>query len=150
MGKPDPTDRILACLCKVEYEIYLTEKLIKTMESMNNENRKDYLLKALTLTELRLNLRIRLTEKMKHMSIVVRPEDIKLPKRKLKKDLLYRLGLEEGKQIGIEESKQIGFKEGSLKSVQEMVITLTEGKLSYVPEGLPEKVRHNKRQIVFK
>ncbi len=42
------------------------------------------------------------------MPIVVRPEDIKLPKRKLRKDILYRLGLEEGKQIGLEEGKQIG------------------------------------------
>ncbi len=55
-------DRLLACLCKVEDEAYLIEKLIKTMESMNGEERKDYLLKASTLTELRPNLRIRLTE----------------------------------------------------------------------------------------
>ncbi|WPM32301.1 hypothetical protein IAE16_01140 [Hydrogenobacter sp. T-2] len=94
------------------------------------------------------------------MPIVVRPEDIRLPKRKLKKDLLYRLGLEEGKQIGIEEGKQIGFQEGEiigiekgkrvgleeglLKSTQEIVITLVEGKLGYVPEGLAEKVREIK------
>ncbi len=37
------------------------------------------------------------------MPIVVRPEDVKLPKRKLRKDILYRLGLEEGKQIGLED-----------------------------------------------
>jgi len=37
------------------------------------------------------------------MPIAVRPEDIKLPKRRLKKDILYRLGLKEGKQIGLEE-----------------------------------------------
>ncbi len=42
-------------------------------------------------------------EEVKHMPIVVRPEDIRLPKRKLKKDILYRLGIEEGKQIGLEE-----------------------------------------------
>ncbi len=52
---------------------------------MNNENRKDYLLKALTLTELRPNSRIRLADEVMQMSIVVRPEDIKLLKRKLKK-----------------------------------------------------------------
>ncbi len=30
------------------------------------------------------------------MPIAVRPEDIKLLKRRLKKDILYRLGLKEG------------------------------------------------------
>ncbi len=67
------------------------------------------------------------------MPIVVRPEDVRLPKKKLRKDILYRLGLAEGKQIGLEE--------GLLKSAQEMVITLVEGKLGYVPEGLEERVR---------
>ncbi len=43
---------------------------------------------------------MRAKEEVKHMPIVVRPEDIRLPKRKLKKAILYRLGLEEGKQIG--------------------------------------------------
>ncbi len=161
LESPDPMDRLLACLCKVEDEVYLIEKLIKTMEGMNEEERKDYLLKALTLTELRPNLRIRLTEEVRHMPIVVRPEDIRLPKRKLKKDILYRLGLEEGKRIGLEEGKQIGFQEGEiigiekgrkegevigiekglLKSAQDMVITLVEGKLGYVPKGLEERVR---------
>ncbi len=103
LESPDPMDRLLACLCKVEDEAYLIEKLIKTMEGMNEEERKDYLLKALTLTELRPNLRIRLTEKVKHMPIVVRPEDIRLSKRMLRKDILYRLGLKEGEQIGLEE-----------------------------------------------
>ena len=55
------------------------------------------------------------------MPIVVRPEDVRLPKRKLKKDILYRLGLEESKQIGLEE--------GLLKSAQKMVITLVKGRL---------------------
>ena len=112
-------DRLLACLCKVEDEVYLIEKLIKTMEGMNDEERKDYLLKALTLTELRPNLRIKLTEEVKPMPIVVRPEDIKLSKKKLRKDVLYRLGLEEGKQIGLEEGKQIGLEEGKQIGLEE-------------------------------
>ncbi len=173
LESPDPMDRLLACLCKVEDEVYLIEKLIKTMENMNEEERKDYLLKALTLTELRPNLRIRLTEEVKHMPIVVRPEDVRLPKRKLKKDILYRLGLEEGKkegeiigiekgkQIGLEEGKQIGLQEGEIIGIEKgkqigleegrqigelefarkMVITLIEGKLGYVPEGLEERVK---------
>ena len=148
-------------MCKVEDEVYLIEKLIKTMEGMNEEERKDYLLKALTLTELRPNLRIKLTEEVKPMPIVVRPEDIKLSKRKLRKDVLYRLGLEEGKkegeiigiekgkqigleegkQIGIEEGKQIGIEEGLLKSAQEMVIAIIEGKLGYVPEDIANRIR---------
>ena len=132
LESPDPMDRLLACLCKVEDEVYLIEKLIKTMEGMNEEERKDYFLKALTLTELRPNLRIRLTEEVRHMPIVVRPEDIKLPKRKLKKDPLYKLGLEEGRQIG------------KLEFAQNMVITLVESKLGYVPEGLEERVREIK------
>ncbi len=164
LESPDPMDRLLACLCKVEDEVYLIEKLIKTMEGMNDEERKDYLLKALTLTELRPNLRIRLTEEVKPMPIVVRPEDIKLPKRKLRKDILYRLGLEEGKQIGLEEGKkvgleegkkegevigiekgkQIGLEEGLLKSAQEMVITIIEGKLGYVPEEIANRIREIK------
>ena len=172
LESPDPMDRLLACLCKVEDEVYLIEKLIKTMESMNEEERKDYLLKALTLTELRPNLRIRLTEEVKHMPIVVRPEDIRLPKKKLKKDILYRLGLEEGKQIGLEEGKQIGLEEGKqigleegrkegevigiekgkhigleeglLKSAQEMLIAVVEAKLGYVPDGLEERVKEIK------
>ncbi len=149
LESPDPMDRLLACLCSVEDEAYLIEKLIKTMEGMNEEERKDYLLKALTLTELRPNLRIRLTEEVKHMPIVVRPEDIRLPKRKLKKDILYRLGLEEGKQIGLEEGKQIGLEEGKqigieeglLKSAQEMLIAIIEGKLGYVPEEIVNRIR---------
>ncbi len=157
LESPDPMDRLLACLCKVEDEVYLIEKLIKTMESMNEEERKDYLLKALTLTELRPNLRIRLTEEVKPMPIVVRPEDIRLPKRKLRKDILYRLGLEEGEVIGIEKGKQIGLEEGrkegevigiekgkqigELEFAQKMVITITEAKLGYVPEGLKERVK---------
>ena len=56
MESPDPMDRLLACLCKVEDEAYLIEKLMRTMEGMNEGERKDYLLKALTLTELRPNL----------------------------------------------------------------------------------------------
>ncbi|WPM32935.1 Rpn family recombination-promoting nuclease/putative transposase [Hydrogenobacter sp. T-2] len=153
LESPDPMDRLLACLCKVEDEVYLIEKLIKTMEGMNEEERKDYLLKALTLTELRPNLRIRLTEEVKHMPIVVRPEDVRLPKKKLKKDILYRLGLEEGKkegeiigiekgkQIGLEEGKQIGIEEGLLKSAQEMLIAIIEGKLGYVPEEIVNRIR---------
>ena len=165
LESPDPMDRLLACLCKVEDEVYLIEKLIKTMEGMNDEERKDYLLKALTLTELRPNLRIRLTEEVKPMPIVVRPEDIRLPKRKLRKDILYRLGLEEGEVIGIEKGKQIGFQEGEaigiekgkhiglregkqigleeglLKSAQEMVIAIIEGKLGYVPEEIANRIR---------
>ncbi len=144
LESPDPMDRLLACLCKVEDEAYLIEKLIKTMQGMNEEERKDYLLKALTLTELRPNLRIRLTEEVRHMPIVVRPEDIRLPKRKLKKDLLYRLGLEEGKQIGLEEGKHIGLEEGLLKSAQEMVIAIIEGKLGYVPEEIANRIREIK------
>ncbi len=159
-----------------EDEVYLIEKLIKTMEGMNEEERKDYLLKALTLTELRPNLRIKLTEEVKHMPIMVRPEDIRLPKRKLRKDILYRLGLEEGKQIGfqegevigIEKGKQIGFQEGEaigiekgkhiglgegkqigleeglLKSAQEMLIAIIEGKLGYVPEEIANRIREVK------
>ncbi len=136
LESPDPMDRLLACLCKVEDEVYLIEKLIKTMEGMNEEERKDYLLKALTLTELRPNLRIKLTEEVKPMPIVVRPEDIKLSKKKLRKDILYRLGVEEGKQIGIEE--------GLLKSAQEMVITIIEVKLGYVPEKIANRIREIK------
>ncbi len=157
LESPDPMDRLLACLCRVEDEAYLIEKLIKTMESMNEEERKDYLLKALTLTELRPNLRIRLTEEVKHMPIVVRPEDIRLPKRKLKKDILYRLGLEEGRKegevigvekgrkegeiIGIEKGKHIGLEEGLIKSAQEMLIAIIEGKLGYVPEEIVNRIR---------
>ncbi len=137
LESPDPMDRLLACLCKVEDEAYLIEKLIKTMEGMNEEERKDYLLKALTLTELRPNLRIRLTEEVRHMPIVVRPEDIRLPKRKLKKDILYRIGLEEGKKEG----EIIGIEKGLLKSAQDMVIAVVETKLGHVPEGLEERVR---------
>jgi len=148
LESPDPMDRLLACLCKVEDEVYLIEKLIKTMESMNEEERKDYLLKALTLTELRPNLRIRLTEEVKPMPIVVRPEDIKLPKKKLRKDILYRLGLEEGKKegeiIGIEKGKHIGLEEGLLKSAQEMLIAIIEGKLGYVPEEIANRIREIK------
>ncbi len=136
LESPDPMDRLLACLCKVEDEVYLIEKLIKTMEGMNEEERKDYLLKALTLTELRPNLRIKLTEEVRHMPIVVRPEDIRLPKEKLKKDILYRLGLGEGKQIGLEE--------GLLKSAQDMLIAVVEAKLGYVPDGLEERVKEIK------
>jgi len=137
LESPDPMDRLLACLCKVEDEAYLIEKLIKTMEGMNEEERKDYLLKALTLTELRPNLRIRLTEEVKHMPIVVRLEDIRLPKRKLRKDILYRLGLEEGRKEG----EVIGVEKGILKSAQDMVIAIIEGKLGYVPEEIVNRIR---------
>ncbi len=144
LESPDPMDRLLACLCKVEDEAYLIEKLIKTMEGMDEEERKDYLLKALTLTELRPNLRIRLTEEVKHMPIVVRPEDIRLSKKMLRKDILYRLGLEEGKQIGLEEGKHIGLEEGLIKSAQEMLIAIIEGKLGHVPEEIANRVREIK------
>ncbi|MEJ7619847.1 MAG: flagellar biosynthesis/type III secretory pathway protein, partial [Aquificaceae bacterium] len=69
----DPMDILLACLCKVEDEGYLIYRIIKTMEGMSEEERKEYFLKALTLTELRPNLRIRLSEEVRHMPIVVRP-----------------------------------------------------------------------------
>jgi len=62
------------------------------------------------------------------MPIVVRPEDVRLPKRKLRKDILYRLGLEEG----------------LIKSAQDMFIAIIEGKLGYVPEGLEERAREIK------
>ncbi|MEJ7620377.1 MAG: Yae1 family protein, partial [Aquificaceae bacterium] len=95
-------------------------------------------------------------EEVRHMPIVVRPEDVRLPKRKLKKDLLYRLGLEEGKQIGLEEGKQIGLEEGRkegeiigiekglLKSAQDMVVAIIEGKLGYVPEEIANRIREIK------
>jgi len=137
LESPDPMDKLLACLCKVEDEAYLIEKLIKTMEGMNEEERKDYLLKALTLTELRPNLRIRLTEEVKPMPIVVRPEDIRLPKKKLKKDILYRLGLEEGKRIGLE----LGLEEGFLKALQNTVLTLIKSKMGQIPEGMEAKIK---------
>ncbi len=129
----DPTDRIMACLCKVEDEGYLIEKLVETMEGMEEEQRKDYIMKLLTLTELRPKLRIRLSEEVRHMPIVVRPEDIKLPKRKLRKDILYRLGLEEGKQIGHEE--------GFLRALQDTVLTAIRGKIGQIPEGVEVKVK---------
>ncbi len=153
----DPADRIMACLCKVEDERYLIEKLVETMEGMEEEQRKDYIMKLLTLTELRPNLRIKLTEEVKPMPIVVRPEDIRLSKRKLRKDILYRLGLEEGKQIGLEEGKQIGFHEGEiigiekgrkigheegfLKALQDTVLTAIRSKLGRVPEGVEVRVK---------
>ena len=62
------------------------------------------------------------------MPILVRPEDIKLPKRKLKKDILCRLGLEEGKRIGLEE--------GFIKALQNTVLTLTKSKMGQIPEGI--------------
>ncbi len=71
------------------------------------------------------NLRIRLTEEVKHMPIVVRPEDIKLPKRKLKKDILYRLGLEEG----------------FIKALQDTVLTLIKSRLGRISEGVEVKVK---------
>ena len=75
------------------------------------------------------------------MPIVVRPEDIKLPKRKLKKDILYRLGLEEGKQIGLEEGKKIGLEERFIKALQDTVLTLIRGKIGRVPEGVEVRVK---------
>ncbi len=86
-------------------------------------------------------MRIRLTKEVRHLPIVVRPEDVRLPRKKLRKDILYRLGLEEGKQIGIEEGKQIGLEEGLLRSAQEMVLTLIEGRLGHMPEGVSDKIR---------
>jgi len=59
------------------------------------------------------------------MPIVVRPEDIRLRKRKLKKDILYRLGLEEG----------------HLKALQDTVLTIIRGKIGRVPEGVEVKVK---------
>ncbi len=58
------------------------------------------------------------------MPIVVKPEDIRLPKKMLKKDILCRLSLEAGLS----------------KSAQEMLIAMIEGKLGYVPEGLEERL----------
>ncbi|MEJ7619659.1 MAG: hypothetical protein WKI46_02410, partial [Aquificaceae bacterium] len=84
---------------------------------------------------------IKLTEEVRHMPIVVRPEDIKLPKRKLRKDILYTLGLEEGKQIGLEEGKKIGHEEGFLKALQDTVLTFIRGKLGRVPKGVEVKVK---------
>ena len=75
------------------------------------------------------------------MPILVRPEDIKLPKRKLKKDILYRLGLEEGKQIGLEEGKKIGLEERFIKALQDTVLTLIRGKIGRVPEGVEVRVK---------
>ncbi len=145
----DPVDRIMACLCKIEDEGYLIEKLVETLEGMEEEQRKDYIMKLLTLTELRPKLRIRLSEEVRHMPIVVRPEDIKLPKRKLRKDILYRLGLEEGKQIGfqegeiigIEKGRKIGHEEGFLRALQDTVLTAIRGKLGRVPEGVEVRVK---------
>ncbi len=59
------------------------------------------------------------------MPIVVRPEDIKLPKRKLKKDILCRLGLEEG----------------FIKALQDTVLTLIKSRLGRIPEGVEVKVK---------
>ena len=59
------------------------------------------------------------------MPIVVRPEDVKLPKRKLKKDILYRLGLEEG----------------FIKALQDTVLTLIKSRLGRIPEGVEVKVK---------
>ena len=81
------------------------------------------------------------------MPIVARPEDIRLPKRKLRKDPLYKLGLEEGKQIGLEkgkqigleEGKQIGLEEGFLKALQDTVFTLIWEKIELVPKGVEVK-----------
>ncbi len=70
------------------------------------------------------------------MPIVVRPEDIKLSKRKLRKDPLYKLGLEEGKQIGLEKGKQIGLEEGKQIGLEEgKQIGLEEGKQIGFQEG---------------
>ncbi len=62
------------------------------------------------------------------MPIVVRPEDVRLPKKMLRKDILYRLGLEAGLS----------------KFAQEMLIAMIEGKLGYVLEGLEERLREIK------
>ena len=68
-----------------------------------------------------------------------------MPKRKLRKDILYRLGLEEGKKegeiIGIEKGRKIGHEEGFIKALQDTVLTLIRGKLGQVPEGVEVKIR---------
>ena len=51
-----------------------------------------------------------------------------MPKKMLRKDILYRLGLEEGLS----------------KFAQEMLIAMIEGKLGYVLEGLEERLREIK------
>ena len=80
------------------------------------------------------------------MPIAVRPEDIRLPKRKLKKDILYRLGLEEGRKEG----EVIGIEKGLIKSAQDIIIAVVETKLGYVPEGLEERVREIKdREFLY-
>ncbi len=79
------------------------------------------------------------------MPIVVRPEDIKLPKKKLRTDILYRLGLEEGRKkgevIGIEKGKKIGHEEGFIKALQDTVLTLINSRLGRVPEGVEVRVK---------
>ena len=79
------------------------------------------------------------------MPIVVRPEDIKLPKKKLRTDILYRLGLEEGRKkgevIGIEKGKKIGHEEGFIKALQDTVLTLINSRLGQVPEGVEVRVK---------
>ncbi|WP_213032494.1 hypothetical protein, partial [Acinetobacter baumannii] len=52
--------------------------------------------------------------------------------------------------IGLEEGKRIGLEEGLLKSAQDMLIAIIEGKLGYVPEGLEERVREIKdREFLY-
>ncbi|OIF85515.1 hypothetical protein A7N06_20855 [Acinetobacter baumannii] len=57
------------------------------------------------------------------------------------------LGLKEGRQVGLEvigiekRAKFIGLEEGLIKSAQEMLIAIIEGKLGYVPEEIANRVR---------
>ncbi len=121
LQSPDPLDRIMACLCRVEDEEYLIKKIMEAMEGMNEGERKDYIMKLLTVSELRPKLRVRLSAEVRHMPIVVRPEDINLSEEEMKKDILYNVGL--------------------LKDAQDAVLTVIEGRLGYVPKGVEDKVR---------
>ncbi len=63
------------------------------------------------------------------MPIVVRPEDIRLSKKMLRKDILYRLGLEAG----------------LIKSTQEMLIAMIERKTWLCAGRSGGKVKGDKR-----
>jgi hypothetical protein len=108
----DPADNVLAILCKTENADRTIKGILAKLSELPLEERRDYVLKLLTLSRLR-NLTEAVKREVKKMPVTI----------DITKDVLYMDGKEEGllegKREGLFEGKREGLFEGKREGLLE-------------------------------
>ena len=126
----DPADNVLAILCKTENADRTIKGILAKLSELPLEERRDYVLKLLTLSRLR-NLTEAVKREVKKMPVTI----------DITKDVLYLDGLEAGLLEGELRGEQKGLLEGQRKGLLEAIELGLELKYGFVGLELMNMVR---------